>query len=191
MFDPAGDALQRGRMLRHGYERAETLKLAKALEAVLNKRLGCEVIVARTLGEEKLPMHVPMFANRLQVDLFVNLSMYHEASSKPKVFFYQLTYNPLIDFAPRSWKYPMFVPIEQAHFKNINTTKQMGTMATNFLQEHHSKLLDVFGLFGIPLKSLVGVVSPGLLIEIGIHDDDQWESLVNPLAESLFLLLQK
>ena len=47
MLDPAGDASQRGRTLVNGYERGETLKLAKALETVLCQRSLCEVVIAR------------------------------------------------------------------------------------------------------------------------------------------------
>lgn len=191
MIDPAGDVSVRGRMLTAGYERGVTLKFAQALEEILSKRLGCNVIIARTLGEEKLPQQVPTFANRLQVDLFIHLAVYHEVQSKPQAYLYQLTYNPLVDFAPRSYHHPMLIPVEQAHFKNITITKQYGSYMQQFLQEYHSKLVDVHGLFGIPIKPLIGVISPGLVIEFGLHEDDQWEPLVIPLAESLNFILQK
>ncbi len=191
MLDPAGDAYQRGRTLCNGYERGETLKCAEALKSVLHDRYFQEVIIARTPGEEKLPLQVAAFANRMNVSLVINLSFYHEESSKPKAYIYQLTYNPLVDFAPRSYKQPIFIPVEQAHYKNIHSTQSMAKKLQSFLTQHHSKLLDISGPFGIPIKPLIGITSPALLIEIGIHEDDQWKSLIEPLATGLFGLLNK
>lgn len=192
MLDPAGDARQRGRMLCNGYERAETLKFAEAIKKRLSERWRGEIVIARTLGEEKLPLQIPSFANRLNVDLLLHVSMYHQKkASKPRATIYQLVFNAMLDFAPRSYQPLTFVPLEQAHFANIHTTKHMGRLLQEFLQQNHAKLLDVKGPIGLPLKPLIGAVGPALLLEVGLHEDDQWETLVNPVVDGLLFILQK
>lgn len=186
MLDPAGDARQRGRTLLKGYERGETLKFAESLRDFLQENYACEIIISRSPGEEKLPLQTATFANRLSVDLVISLSFYHEAKTKPQAYIYQLAYNQLIDFAPRTYKQPVFIPLEQAHFKNIHKTKRDGERIKECLTNNHQKLLDAFGPFALPIKPLVGIISPALLIEIGIHEDNQWQSLIKPIAESIW-----
>lgn len=191
MLDPFGDARQRGRLLNNGYERGETLKFAEALKRVLLKRCDSDVIIARTPGEEKLPLQIATFANRLEVQFVLSLCLYRSNHSKPKAYLYQLTYNTLVDTAPRVYRHMTFTPFEEAHFRHLHTTKTIGVAVQTFFAERYSKLVDVFGPFGIPVKPLAGIMSPALLLEVGVYDDNQWETLVEPLCEAIVFSLQK
>jgi hypothetical protein len=58
-------------------------------------------------------------------------------------------------------------------------------MKASFIQPENQRLFDFYGPVGIPLKPLVGIVSPAILIEIGLNQDSGWQPLIDPLVESL------
>ena len=191
MLDPAGHAKNTGRKLTNGFERAETLKLAESLSAILEERYKLKVVFTRSPGEEIVPLQNASFANRLDIDFFLSLHIYKEESAKPKIFAYHLVFNPIADFAKRIIDPLSFIPVYQAHFMSINRTVFAGTMIKSTLNRpDYQKQFDFYGLYGIPLKPLVGMSVPALLLEIGINEDDKWQTLVEPIIESLFFLTQ-
>jgi len=191
MLDPAGHARNSGRKLSNNFERAETLKLAESLSSILEERYKLKVVFTRSPGEEIVPLQNASFANRLDVDFFLSLHIYKEESAKPKIFAYHLVFNPIADFAKRTIDPLSFIPVHQAHFMSINRTVFAGNMIKSILnRQEYQKQFDFYGLYGIPLKPLVGMSVPALLLEIGINEDDKWQSLVEPIIDSLFFLTQ-
>lgn len=189
MLDPAGHARNTGRRLVNSFERAETLKLAESLRAMLESRYNLKVILTRSPGEEIVPLQNASFANRLSVDFFLSLHIYKEESVKPRLYAYHLVYNPVADFAQRMLEPLAFIPIHQAHFANIHKTTLAGKMMkSKLIQAENQKLFDFHGLFGVPIKPLVGITAPALLLEIGINDDEKWQNLIEPIVDSLSFL---
>jgi hypothetical protein len=100
---------------------------------------------------------------------------------------YHLVYDPMVDLAKRPFDPFRFVPIHQAHLMNIFMTMQYAKMMQDTLYLYES-MFDMYGLYGIPLKFLCGIIAPALAIEIGINQEDQWNVAVAPLVESLGFL---
>lgn len=189
MINPAGHATAVGRKLSEGYERAETLKFAEKLQEELLNNYQVNAILTRSPGEQTSPLQIASFANRLSIDFFLSLHLYREKSAKPKMYLYQLVYNPLVDFAHRTINPLAFVPLLQAHFKNIHTSQAIALqMQKTLTHEKYQKQFDLAEPSGIPLKPLVGITAPALALEIGINDDSQLISLVEPIVESLNFL---
>jgi hypothetical protein len=68
-------------------------------------------------------------------------------------------------------------------------TKFYGTRMYDFLnKDSFKKYFDCHSLIGLPLRSLVGISAPAVLLEIGICREDKWQSLVEPIADSLCFL---
>lgn len=191
MIDPAGHAKNPGRRLHKGYERAETYKCAEALKNRLEKNFNVRVLLTRAPGDEIVPLQNASFANRLNIDFFLRINFYIQEASRPKIFLYQELFDPIIDNVKRPFDPFAFVPVYQAHFKNIHQTKALANQLTSLLRaEQHQKSFDVSGPYGIPLKPLVGIVAPALIVEMCLPShDNQWESLIEPLAESIVLAL--
>src|SRR5579872_3367872 len=75
MLDPAGDARETGRIIEDSLERAVTIQFAQQLRDVLTSQLpNSTVIITRTPGEELQPLQQANFANRLPVDLYLNIN---------------------------------------------------------------------------------------------------------------------
>ncbi|MFH1832240.1 MAG: hypothetical protein ABH827_05585 [bacterium] len=190
MIDPAGDVGHPERKLSQGYERAQTLAFAEALKQALYTRYGTTALLTRTAGEEIQPLQIASFANRLDIDFFLRIQIYKEESAKPKIFIYQRVQNPLLDFAANTYSPLDFIPLDQSHIRNINTSKLLGQhMQTVFTQtKEDKKKFDFYGPFGLPIAPLAGIIAPALLLEIGIDKDYKWQSLIDDIVDSLSFL---
>lgn len=197
MIDPAGHAKNPGRRLYKGYERAETYKCAEALKKRLEKEFNVRVVLTRAPGDEIVPLQNASFANRLiipdnhPVDFFLCINFYIQEAPKPKICLYNVVFDPIIDNVSRSIDPFAFVPVHQAHFKNIRHTTALAAHLASLLgAEQYRKSYDVSGPYGMPLKQLIGIIAPALVVEICLpSQDNQWEGLIDPLAQSLALAL--
>ncbi len=186
MIDPAGHAKDPGRQLHHNYERAQTYKCAEALRDALEKKPGIKVLITRVLGEEIVPLQNASFANRMQVDCFIRLHFYKQSEAKPSLSVYHHVTDPTIDFAKRNIDVLAFRPLDQAHYQNIHASLRMATTVRQYFQMPSTqKRLDCHGPFGIPLKPLVGIVAPAIVVELGLSNDDQWQDIVDDLQASI------
>lgn len=190
MLDPAGHAKNVGRTLCNGYERAETYKFAEELSNILKEKYGFKVILTRVPGDEIVPLQNASFANRLDytytIDLFLGINIYKEDSIKPQIYAYQLVFDPIVDFAPHKFNKLSFTSIHQAHYKNIDKTKKVGNLIKGKLSNpEYQKQFDFYGLFGLPIKPLIGIVPPSVVLEFGLNEDDKWKTFINPLAEAI------
>lgn len=184
MLDPAGHAKDTGRQLHHGYERAETYKCAELLKRGLERLDEVRVIMSRSTGEELVPLQNASFANRFNVDLVIRLSFYKGTSDKAQIHVYYLQIDAFDDKA-KSGNTP-FTPINQAHLDNIQTSINYAQRLTTALGDAaYQSLLTCADPKGLPLKPLIGIISPAILIEIGLPKDDQWQPICEPLISSL------
>jgi len=188
LLDPSGHSKALGRWLLDSYERAETLKFAKALKSKLEKEYKVCVVLSRSPSEEIVPLRIPSFSNRLGADFFLRINIYREEQVKPKLFLYHLLFDPMIDLAKRNFDPISFVPLHEAHFRNINSTISFGKkMYKSLSQDFYKKYFDCYPLKGLPLKALVGVSAPAILLEIGVCQGE-CESLIDPIIKSLYFL---
>ena len=187
VLDPAGHGRKLGRLLVEGYERAETLKFAQALKKRLKAISKLRLVISRAPGEEIFPLQIPSFSNRLGAAFFLRIHMFRQESEKPQLFLYHLLFNKFVDMAPHRNDPLRLVPLYQAHFKSANLSQSYGEKIASSLKQH-TKYFDTNVLTGLPLKSLVGVTAPAVLLEIGICREDRWKALVEPVAESLKFL---
>jgi len=58
-------------------------------------------------------------------------------------------------------------------------------MANVLSSSDYSKWFTVIGPHAIPLKPMIGIIAPALLIEIGLPNDDDWKQMIAPITESL------
>lgn len=192
VIDPAGHSKDLGRLLVEGYERAETLKFANALKQKLESMYGDYInpVISRVPGEEVYPLQMASFSNRLQTDLFLRIHMFRQESEKPQIFLYHLLFSPVIDQTVAIVQSLSLISLYQAHVFGANTTKFYGKKIFDHLsQPSFGRYFDCHPLLGLPVKSLVGISAPAILLEFGICREDKWGCLVDPIAESLKFLI--
>jgi len=184
MIDPAGHAKQPGRQLHHGYERAETFKCAQALKRNLEQHDDIRVLLTRAPGEEIVPLQNASFANRSNAALFISLQFYKETSEKPRVTLYYMMIDSILDNAKQPKETPCFVSIDQAHRHFVGQSKQYGATILHQLSSLQSWLIGP-KVIGLPLINLHGIAAPALCVEVGLHRDDQWQDLIEPLSKGI------
>jgi hypothetical protein len=191
MINPAGHAKNAGRKMLFGeYERTVAYDFAEKLQQALVRAYGVKVVLSRFVGEEIVdPLQNASFANRLGVDFYLSLHFYGEESVKPKIFLYNLVYDPVVDFIKRSSYLPVFIPIHQAHFGNIFKSRDFGKIIKEVLTlPEHQRFADCYGPFGIPIRPLCGILAPSVAIEIGLHQESAIKTLIDPIVKSLNFL---
>ena len=95
----------------------------------------------------------------------------------------------MVDLIRRTFDPFYFIPIHQSHFMNIHKTQFYGKCIKDVLSmTPYQKRFDFYGVYGIPIKPLCGIIAPSIAIEIGICEENQWRVLVDPVVESLAFL---
>ncbi len=189
MIDPPGHAGKVCRKLIGEYERGEAYKFAEAIKKTLQEGCSVRPIISRSLGEEVLDLQIASFSNRLGSDFFLRIHLYRDDSAKPKIFIYHHVADPVGDFARRSFNPLEFIPVERAHLRNIYRSRAYAEKIKKELdQEQYKRYLECYGVYGIPLRQMIGIIAPAVLIEVGICEDDKWRGLVQPITESLKFL---
>lgn len=192
MIDPAGDAQYPGRVIDGSFERGLTLQFAEELkERLENKYTGIRVILTRFSGETVEPLQNAMFANRLNVDIYLSIHFYHQKQNLSTIYIYQLLYNPATDFWQRITHPLSFIPVNKAYLINSAQAKKLGTILQKSLREQEKRLeYTCKDLLGIPFKPLIGIRAPALGIEIGLKNKEDWQRFIEPIFNGAALLIQ-
>lgn len=184
MLDPAGDAKQPGRQIEDNLERGISLKCAQELKKQIEQKYDdVRVILTRFPGETIQPLQNAQFSNRLNVDFYLSIHFYPEKETKPSFFVY---YFSLADDFITKVPDLFFCPYDQAHRINMTKTQTYAQNIANSLKHDDFKnLFSLIGPRGIPFKPLIGIKSPAVAVEIGLHHKDDWKRYIQPLLNSL------
>jgi hypothetical protein len=190
MINPAGDAKHTGRKLTNNYERAIAMKLADSLAKAVENRYGMKVLITRAPGDELIHLQNASFANRVNVDFFININIYKEDHEKPRLYLFHRMLDPLADLARRTYPLLELASVNTAHMRNIHKTKSFGERIKMVMtQQDYQNLFDFSGVHGLPIKPLEGIVAPAVLFDIGLNDEERWPMFVEPITASLKFLL--
>jgi len=183
MIDPAGDSQHIGRVIDNTFERGITLQCAESLKTALAKELPqIRVVISRIPGESVEKLQNAAFANRLQVDLYLNLQFYQETNNPAKIAFYYYSYQPLTD----AWHTPKplsFYNLQEIYLLNYNLTKKLCLDFLHIWEQEYKKYFVPLGAFGIPFQPFIGIQAPAIAIEAGLIHKDSWQMLINPLVQ--------
>lgn len=191
MLDPSGDAQHTGRVIDDSFERGITLQFAEQLKQVLESRhRNVRIVLTRVPGETLAPLQNANFANRLDVDLYVSIHFYQEKKDeKPNLYLYHFLYNPVTDRWAKH-RSLLFYPYDQAHLHSSTKTVLWGEQVKQVLKHNDFKrLFEVKGLYGMPFRPLIGIKSPSLAFEAGLHNKADWQTYVEPIAQGIEYIL--
>ena len=185
MIDPAGDQNDTGREIYDSFERGLTLQCAHELKKELETQLpNIRVILTRSAGEKFEPLHNARFANKIQPDLYLRIGFYAQETLPCNfaLFYYQVE-------ATDSWHKKnnfLFYPINQAYLYSLPSTQKFADKILHILED--KQINPVFlsqGLSALPLTPLIGITSPALYFEAGLHKTTDWKYLIQPLIATI------
>lgn len=190
MLDPAGDAKHTGRKLDDSFERGITLQFAEQLKKVLEQQHGntVQVVLTRFPGETLQPLQNANFANRLNVDLYLNIHFYQDDRTKPQLFLYRFSHGN--EFVTKLFDLH-FYAYDLIHMVNKEATKRYAhSIKQTLTSPSYAQQFEVLGLFSLPFKPLIGIKAPALALEASLHHKDDWRTFVEPIAQSLAPLIE-
>lgn len=150
------------------------------------------IVLTRFPGEALEPLQNANLANRLGADCYITLHFYQEAEAKPQLYIYYYSNNPLTDRWKNTRDNFAFIPYDQAHKEQSITTKKWGELMIKLFEgQPYCQQFDAQGLWGIPHKSLVGILAPAFCVEAGLKKKDDWQVYVQPLVHALSCIIQE
>lgn len=185
MIDPIGDAKYTGREIEDTFERSLTLQCAQKLKEKIEETFShAQVVITRNAGETLQALQNASYANRMNVDVYLCLSFYHQENIPGHLsVFYYLENNLDLQHKYNSF---YFYHVSQAYLANITSSSHTAKkLASVFKQKNINPHFLCLGSFGIPCMPLFGIQAPALYIEAGLHRKDDWKYLIEPIIEAL------
>ena len=189
LIDPIGDASRTGREIEDTFERVITLQCAQKLkETIENNFQKIQVILTRSAGESLTELQNASFANRINANLYLAISFYHQTSipNNIAIFYYQEnTMDNIHIYDPY-----LFYHISQAHLISHSITKNIAKIFTQVFQNTttNSYFLPL-GTFGIPCQPLFGIKCPAIYIEAGLQNKNDWYHIIEPIIATINAVL--
>ncbi len=189
MLDPAGDAKHTGRKLDDSFERGVTLQFAERLKKELESHYGkaIRVVLTRFPGETLQPLQNANFANRLEVNLYLNIHFFQDKRTKPQLFLYRFSHGN--EFVTKIFDLH-FYPYDTVHMIYKEVTERYATIIKKSLaQKPYNHQFELLGLFALPFKPLIGIKAPALALEASLQHKDDWLQFVEPISHSLHAII--
>lgn len=187
LLNSSGTNKSLGRNIFGDYERGITFKIAYALQKALIEKGIFKVALAHKPGDDFIENSLISFVNRFSPDFYLSLHVYAEESTKPKITFYHLVYNPLVDLYTTVNDELSFIPLHKTHLKNIPISSKIArTLASFFMTSPYDRYFECEGSMGIPFKPLRGIICPAVAIEIGLSSESDFKNLIEPLAIAIY-----
>ncbi len=185
MIDPIGDGKYTGREIEDTFERSLTLQCAQELKQKIESLYPhTQVILTRIAGEILQPLQNASYANRMNINLYIALSFYHEETIPGylSIFYYvensldlQHKYNPV-----------HFYHISQAYLANVSSSSCIAKkFDAIFKQKNFNPHFLCLGSFGIPCMPLFGIQAPAIYLEAGLARKNDWKYLIEPILHAL------
>lgn len=189
MLDPMGDTQHAGRIIDGAFERSLMFEMAQELKKIIEAHNPLiRVIITRTIGQKIDVLEKASYANKIGPSLFVSLHCYAASQNRPSIDIYYATINPITD----GWMQQTSnrcIPYYQAHTYSFPSSQKYAHILCDLLQQYDN-FIHIQGPYGAPCISLLGITPPALLIECGFTSKNDWQALLNPLAQSLETIIR-
>jgi len=184
ILDPMGDAQKTGRIIYDTFERGLTLQCAETIKYIIeNSNHNISVIITRLPGDIVYELQNASLANRLNADLFVSINFYATNDAKPTMHMYHFSYG---DTFPQPQEKLTLYSYDQAYKLQQKHTQQISTLIKkNMSLPHYQSLFTIYGPFSLPVKQLIGVVPPAIILEMGLKDKNFWHTYAEIIADTL------
>ena len=173
MLDPAGDANTPGRMIGNYTEQSLANNIAKALKKQLESS-SLTILISHDNNQTLSSIAKAQATNTQPVDLFIHLTI-GQAASSLGVYHYVTSPKDLSDNDKRNEL--TLAPYTYAHLGSAMVSAYL----TRTLAQNHP---EITAYAALPLRPLVGITAPALVIEIGLANSNAWQDLM-PLLSNI------
>lgn len=181
---PTGSSTTPGRKIKNNFEYILSHQFIRALQHELLEIFPTlQIRIPNECNVQLDPLQLATISNSAPANLLVKVQFYLETDIKSQVYLYRCSYGQ--EFVSRRWDLS-WCPVEQAPLINKTKTKKWITQLYSQLStEQYKPWFTVASPIKVPLKPMLGIIAPAILVEIGLKDDAEWTNFVKPLANSL------
>ncbi len=184
VIHPHGDKQTTGRVVARAFERTITRTLAQTLKESLESMGICRVYITHELGQTIDQEQAATYANRLNADLYLAITAFENKKAAPEIESFFALYDPATDFWQKKETALALLPITKTFLRNCTISYALGTELTKNLRAEADQQLFINPLYGLPLQELIGVNTPGLVIEVGIQQQEQIVHVAQVIAQA-------
>ncbi len=185
VIHPYGDKNKTGRVIAREFERKMNRQLAVQIQEILESTGYCKVFITHGIGVLDDHEENATLANRLSADLYLDLNCFESKKIAPEIQGYFAVYNPVTDFWKKKYEAISLAPIGQAYLKNHGVSLQHTMAFFNNLNKQAGQKIFIHGPYGLPLRPLIGIETPSMLIECGIQKPEQISEIAEFIAQAL------
>lgn len=179
VFDPAGRTGTHQRMIDGISEPTITYQLVLSLKKKLEENNPyLRIVILRDTKTDNQLEHISA-ANQTHANLYINFQAYQSKQKKNSLGIYHMLYRTT-DTWPIE-RVTNFLPINLSHRISIKKTIFFEKTIMESLVEHKAISTAVSGM---PLKSLLGLTIPALLLELGLAQSTSYELFIDPLVHA-------
>lgn len=178
MLSPTGHAQNTGRSLSDGFERGATRQLAEIIKKNLEESIPARIILTHNAGEVITQEQKASFANRLNIDLYVALTIYNDDSLSISPYYYK---NELL--SPSVSSRLTFYPAHKAYLQSAQKTETIAQ--GEIFSKKYLATFKIFKPIGLPIKLLEGITAPAFAFEISIKKIGDILTYVEPLTHAI------
>ncbi len=157
---------ENNRSINTEYEKNLTLLYAESLRNFMcYENNTCNVEITRIAGEKLEYLQAANFSNIINPN--IHISLHCVESTEPEIFIYfnQWNFNEQNNIPLKKLS---LVSAFESHIYQCNFSKCYAQKLSAILKKESSNIFLVYEPIGFPCKSLFGVTSPAIAIEIGI-----------------------
>lgn len=188
ILDPSGDARHTGRSIDDSFERGLTLQCAENIKLALQeKNYGLSIITTRAAGDVVHDLQNANLSNKVNPDLFITLNFYFTQAVNPTLTLYQ--YANQAHLYHSSIEHDNCIAYDHAYIINKEKTDNIIQHITHQLkQKQLSSSFSFLGSYALPVKQLVGIVAPSIIIEIGVNSKQSYDHSMPSLYDLIALI---
>lgn len=185
VIHPYGDKNKTGRVIAREFERKLTRQLALHIQEILETTGYCKVFVTHGIGALEDHEENATLANRLTADLYLDLNCFESKKIAPEIQGYFAAYNPVTDFWKKKYESVSLPTIGHAYLKNNGVSLQRTMALFNILNQQAGQKIFMHPPCGLPLRPLIGIETPSMIIECGIQKPEQISEIADLIAQAL------
>jgi len=190
VFDPSYDASYcLGREIKDEFERGISLKFVKELKRKLSEKNNyLNIFLLRDSIYLMSNIDNINFLNRSNIFIYLGFQFYSTNFKNKNISIYYYLYKDT-DFWLNKVKLNSlnFLNLDMAYLINLNKTKQFADSIYSILKLNclGKKHISVDMPIGLPLKQLIGIISPAIILDMSIYNKDDILFYVNLFADIL------
>lgn len=187
MLSPLGDSKNPGREVPDGTERGINRQLCEHIKQQLEQlNSSIRVVLSHNSGEVITQDDKANFANRLQVKLYISISLFPDDNLNCSLYWYGKP-GDTTRYQPK--KLSLCKKSDAHIFSQSISEKICQQLHSDLTESPASNNIVIFEPQQLPIKSLMGIKAPACAFEASVKQTGDWQYYIDLFAQAINQLL--